>query len=153
MQMRTIEISVGAFVLAGFLALVVLVVQVSGVSLALAPTATHRVLAEFDDVAGLRVRAKVSMAGVTIGRVSSIDVDPVYGVAVVEMEIYERSWPLSIDTGARILTEGILGARYVGLMPGADDEVLNDGDYITDTQGALVLENLIGDLVTRLGAS
>jgi phospholipid/cholesterol/gamma-HCH transport system substrate-binding protein len=151
--MRTIEISVGAFVLAGFLALVVLVVQVSGVSLALAPTASHRVLAEFDDVAGLRVRAKVSMAGVTIGRVARIDVDPVYGVAVVEMEIYERSWPLSIDTGARILTEGILGARYVGLMPGADDEVLNEGDYITDTQGALVLENLIGDLVTRLGAS
>jgi phospholipid/cholesterol/gamma-HCH transport system substrate-binding protein len=153
MQMRTIEIGVGAFVLAGFLALVVLVVQVSGVSLVLAPTNSHRVMAEFDDVAGLRVRSKVSMAGVTIGRVASIDVDPLYGVAIVEMEIYERSWPLPIDTGARILTEGILGARYIGLMPGGDDEMLEDGGYIQDTQGALVLENLIGDLVTRLGAS
>jgi phospholipid/cholesterol/gamma-HCH transport system substrate-binding protein len=152
MQMRTIEISVGAFMLAGFLALVVLVVQVSGVTLAMAPD-THRVLAEFDDVAGLRVRAKVSMAGVTIGRVARIDVDTAYGVAIVEMEIEDRSWPLPVDTGARILTEGILGARYIGLMPGADDEVLEEGDYIMDTQGALVLENLIGDLVTRLGAS
>ena len=152
MRMRTIEISVGAFVLAGALAMVVLVVKVSGVTLTAAEE-SHRVRAEFQDVAGLRVRAKVSMAGVTIGRVSDIDVDSEYGVAVVEMEINDSAWPLSADTGARILTEGILGARYVGLSPGADPEMLKEGDYITDTQGALVLENLIGDLVTRLGGS
>lgn len=152
MKMRTIEISVGAFVLAGILALVVLIVKVSGVTLA-ADETMHTVAAEFDDVAGLRVRAKVSMAGVTIGRVSSIEVDPDYGVAIVEMEISDRAWPLSVDTGARVLTEGILGARYVGLLPGADPETLGEGEFITDTQGALVLENLIGDLVTRLGAS
>jgi phospholipid/cholesterol/gamma-HCH transport system substrate-binding protein len=152
MKMRTVEISVGAFVLAGILALIVLVVRVSGVTLS-ADDETHQLLAEFDDVAGLRVRAKVSMAGVTIGRVKSISVDTNYGVALVELEINESSWPLSQDTGARILTEGILGARYVGLMPGADPDPLEDGDYITDTQGALVLENLIGDLVTRLGGS
>lgn len=150
--MRTVEISVGAFVLAGMLAMVVLVVKVSGVSLS-SGAVTHQLFAEFDDVAGLRVRAKVSMAGVTIGRVAAITVNADYGVAVVEIEINEGTWPLSQDTGARILTEGILGARYVGLMPGADPEMLDDGDYITDTQGALVLENLIGDLVTRLGAS
>lgn len=152
MHMRTIEISVGAFVLAGLLALVVLVVKVSGVSLR-ASEDMHQVSAEFEDVAGLRVRAKVSMAGVTIGRVAGIRVDPQYGVAIVDMEINERAWPLPVDTGARILTEGILGARYVGLMPGADPEMLEEGEFITDTQGALVLENLIGDLVTRLGAS
>lgn len=152
MNMRTVEISVGAFVLAGILAFIVLLVRVSGVSLA-AGEQTHRVLAEFDDVAGLRVRAKVSMAGVTIGRVAGISVDTDYGVAVVEMEINDGSWPLPQDTGARILTEGILGARYIGLMPGADPEMLAEGDFITDTQGALVLENLIGDLVTRLGGS
>jgi phospholipid/cholesterol/gamma-HCH transport system substrate-binding protein len=152
MHMRTIEISVGAFVLAAALALVVLVVRVSGVTLTAADSG-HRVFAEFDDVAGLRVRGKVSMAGVTIGRVVNIQVDSTYGVAIVEMVIDGRSWPLSVDTGARILTEGILGARYVGLMPGADDETIAEGGYISDTQGALVLENLIGDLVTRLGAS
>lgn len=152
MQMRTVEISVGAFVLAGILALVVLMVRVSGVSLTTGDD-KHVVYAQFDDVAGLRIRAKVSMAGVTIGRVADIDVDASYGVAIVEMEILEKSWPLPMDTGARILTEGVLGARYVGLMPGADEEMLEEGGFITDTQGALVLENLIGDLITRLGAS
>ncbi len=124
----------------------------SGVTLA-AGEETHRVYAEFQDVAGLRVRSKVSMAGVTIGRVSDIEVDPQYGVAIVEMEIYDTAWPLPMDTGARILTEGLLGARYIGLSPGADPEMLDEGEFITDTQGALVLENLIGDLVTRLGGS
>lgn len=152
MKMRTLEIGVGTFMLAGIIAVIVLIVQVSGVTLT-PGEATHRVLAEFDDVAGLRARSKVSMAGVTIGRVANIKVDATYGVAIVEMEIYDNSWPLSQDTGARILTEGILGARYIGLMPGGDPEMLEDGDFITDTQGALVLENLIGDLVTRLGAS
>jgi phospholipid/cholesterol/gamma-HCH transport system substrate-binding protein len=152
MQMRTVEISVGVFVLAGILALIVLVVRVSGVSLS-RDEGSYVVYAEFDDVAGLRKRAKVSMAGVTIGRVADIEVNPEYGVAVVALEIDNGVGALPMDTGARILTEGILGARYVGLIPGADPETLEPGDYIEDTQGALVLENLIGDLVTRLGAS
>jgi len=152
MQMRTVEISVGVFVLAGILALIVLVVRVSGVSLT-RDEGSYLVYAEFDDVAGLRKRAKVSMAGVTIGRVADIQVNPEYGVAVVALEIDNGVGALPMDTGARILTEGILGARYVGLTPGADPETLEPGDYIEDTQGALVLENLIGDLVTRLGAS
>jgi len=152
MKTRTVEIAVGAFVVAAVLAMVVLVVRVSGVTLSAGDTG-YRVYAEFDDVAGLRVRGKVSMAGVTIGRVTAIKVDSTYGVAIVEMEIYDRAWPLSADTGARILTEGILGARYVGLMPGAEDEIIPEDGYISDTQGALVLENLIGDFITRLGAS
>lgn len=152
MRMRTIEISVGAFVLAGALALVVLMVKVSGVTFA-TDTSTYRLYAQFDDVAGLRKRSKVSMAGVTIGRVSEITVDSQYGVATVALDLDAETGPLPMDTGARILTEGILGARYIGLMPGGDDEMLEEGDYISDTQGALVLENLIGDLVTRLGGS
>ncbi len=152
MRMRTVEISVGAFVLAGVLALVFLVVKVSGVTLT-GDGQVHHLKAEFQDVAGLRIRAKVSMAGVTIGRVSDIEVDPKYGTAVVTMEIDDKVWPLSQDTGARILTEGLLGARYVGLTPGGDPETLKDGAFITDTQGALILENLIGDLITRLGGS
>ena len=150
MRMRTVEISVGAFVLAGLLALVFLVVRVSGINFE--DGATYSVTARFDDVAGLKRRAKVSMAGVAIGRVSRIQVDTEYGEAVVHMEIEERAGSLSTDTGAQILTEGILGARYVNLLPGAEEEMLGDGDEILDTQGALVLENLIGDLVTGLGS-
>ena len=150
MRMRTVEISVGAFVLAGILALIFLVVRVSGINVE--DGSTYSISARFDDVAGLKRRAKVSMAGVPIGRVIGIDVDTEYGEAVVYMEIENRAGSLSTDTGARILTEGILGARYVNLLPGAEEETLGDGGEILDTQGALVLENLIGDLVTSLGS-
>jgi len=151
-RMRTVEISVGAFVLAGILAFVVLMVQVSGVSFTRSD-GSYVLKASFNDVAGLRIRSKVSMAGVTIGRVTRITVDAAYGEAEVEMQIDGSTGPLPVDTGARILTEGILGARYISLMPGADEEMLQEGDYITDTQGALVLENLIGDFITRMGDS
>lgn len=150
MRMRTIEIGAGAFVLAGILALVFLAVQVSGINFQTG--GTYFVTARFDDVAGLKRRAKVSMAGVTIGHVRDIRVDTAYGQAIVRMELEKRAGPLSADTGAQILTEGILGARYVNLLPGAEDEALADGDQILDTQGALVLENLIGELVTGLGS-
>jgi len=152
MRMRTVEISVGAFVLAGALALIFLAVKVSGVNLAQGSD-SYVVQARFDDVAGLRLRAKVSMAGVTVGRVAGIEVDMVYGEALVSLEIHGEPGNLSLDTGAQILTEGILGARYVSLLPGADEETLADGDFIEETQGALVLENLVGDLITRLGSS
>ena len=152
MRMRTVEISVGAFVLAGALALIFLAVKVSGVNLAQSSD-SYVVQARFDDVAGLRPRAKVSMAGVTVGRVARIDVDMEYGEAIVSLEIHGKPGNLSLDTGAQILPEGILGARYVSLLPGADEETLADGDFIEETQGALVLENLVGDLITRLGAS
>ena len=152
MRMRTVEISVGAFVLAGALALIFLAVKVSGVNLTQGSD-SYVVQARFDDVAGLRPRAKVSMAGVTVGRVARIDVDMEYGEAIVSLEIHGEPGSLSLDTGAQILTEGILGARYVSLLPGADEETLADGDFIEETQGALVLENLVGDLITRLGSS
>jgi phospholipid/cholesterol/gamma-HCH transport system substrate-binding protein len=152
MRMRTIEISVGAFMLAGILATIFLAVRVSGVNFG-AAAGSYTVYARFDEIAGLRVRSKVSMAGVTIGRVAGITVDAEYGEAVVALEIDGGIDNLSVDTGAQIQTEGILGGRYVSLIPGADEEYLEDGDTITDTQGAFVLENLIGELVTRMGGS
>jgi phospholipid/cholesterol/gamma-HCH transport system substrate-binding protein len=112
---------------------------------------SYNLFARFDDVAGLRERAKVSMAGVTIGRVALIEVDMEYGEAIVTLELYGTSGALTVDTAAQILTEGILGARYVNLLPGADEERLGNGDTIEETQGAMVLENLVGELMTRLG--
>ena len=152
MRMRTVEISVGAFVLAGALSLVFLAVKVSGVNLSQTAD-SYVVMARFDEVGGLRPRAKVSMAGVTIGRVARIEVDMAYGEAIVSLEIDGTPGQLTVDTGAQILTEGILGARYVSLLPGADADTLAEGDFIEETQGALVLEKLVGDLITRLGAS
>ena len=107
--------------------------------------------ARFDDVAGLRERARVSMAGVTVGRVKGIDVDMQWGDAIVTLEIMGEPGNLTIDTGAKILTDGVVGARYVGLLPGSDEETLGPGDEIVETQGALVLENLIGEFLTNIG--
>ena len=149
MRMRTVEISVGAFVLAGALSLVFLAVRISGVNLT-GDRQAYTVYARFNDVAGLRERAKVSMAGVTIGRVSRIEVDLEYGEAIVSLALEGEAGKLSADAGAQILTEGMLGARYVNILPGADMETLQEGDYILDTQGALVLENMVGDLITRM---
>lgn len=150
MRMQTVEISVGAFVLAGILALVFLAIKVSGVSLGDDPE-TYRLQARFDDVGGLRLRAKIRMAGVTIGRVTKIEVDMEYGEAIVTLDLNGPERTLTVDTAAQILTEGILGARYVNLLPGADSEMLTDGDSITETQGAMILENLVSELITRIG--
>ncbi len=150
MNAKNIEVSVGLFVLAGIVGAIFLAIQVAGVNL-VAGEQRYRLTARFDDVAGLRVRSKVSMAGVTIGRVEAIDVDMQWGDAVVTLGIFGAPGNLTADTSAKILTEGILGARYISLVPGGDEETLKNGDEINDTQGALVLENLIGEFLTNLG--
>lgn len=152
MHMRTIEIGVGAFMFAGALALVFLAVEVSGVNFE-ASKDTYTLYARFDDIAGLKVRSKVSIAGVTVGRVKSISVEPDDAVAVVALAIESDIDRLPLDTGASILTEGILGGKYISLSPGAEEDYLQDGDEIEITQGALVLENLIGDVIQNMGGS
>ena len=152
-RMRTIEISVGAFVLAGILCLVFLAFRVSGVAVG-DTSGTYLLNAEFNDVAGLRVRSKVSIAGVTIGRVTKIRVDSETAEAIVTMEVSKEANTLPIDTGARIQTEGFLGGRYISLIPGGDDKTLADGDTINlaNTQGALGLEGLIDTFISKMGS-
>lgn len=143
MHMRTVEISVGAFMMAGIFSLFVLAVKVSGFNVG-AEANTYSVYARFENIGGLTVRAKVTVAGVVVGKVSSIELDQKRFSALVRMDIDANIDQLSLDTTASILTEGLLGGKYIGLVPGADEKVLNDGDEITDTQSALVLEELIG---------
>lgn len=142
MRIRTLEISVGAFMVAGFAALIFLALKVSGLTLESAEE-SYEVSARFENIGGLTVRAKVTMAGVVIGRVSNIYLDKEDFVGVVEMEIYNKFDNLSIDSTASILTAGVLGEKYIGIVVGAEDENLTDGDEIEDTQSALVLEELI----------
>jgi len=143
MNQRTIEVLVGAFMLLGFGALVFLALQVSGLSLD-SQRETYRVYAQFDDLGGLSVRGRVSMAGVTIGSVSDISLDKESYSALVEMSIYKDVDNLSLDSVAAIQTAGLLGEKYVSVSVGADEEFLQDGDTIFDTQSALNLEKLIG---------
>lgn len=143
MYQRSVEIAVGIFVVLGFSALIFLALQVSGLSMDTQKD-TYRIYAQFDDLGGLSIRGRVSMAGVTIGRVSNISLDKESYSALVEMEIFSEVDNLSTDSVAAIETSGLLGDKYVSLSVGADEEFLNDGDTIFDTQSALNLEKLIG---------
>ncbi len=143
MQIRTLEIGVGLFLLAGLLALLLLALRVSGLSVSRAGE-TYKVYANFDNIAGLTVRAKVTMAGVTIGKVSAIDLDRDSYTGRVTMDIEKQVNNLPIDSTASILTAGLLGEKYIGISVGGEEEVLADGGQISDTQSALVLEDLIG---------
>lgn len=143
MRMRYIEISVGAFMVMGMIAIVLMAFRVSGLTMSSSGD-TYTVKARFENLGGLTEKAKVSMAGVTIGRVTKVYLDPEWYSAVVEMEIDKSMSTLTKDTSAAILTAGLLGEKYIGLTVGAEEEYLKDGDWIEDTQSALVLEELIG---------
>ncbi len=143
MQNRTMEIGVGLFLLAGILALLLLALRVSGLS-PTASTDTYKLYAYFDNIAGLTVRAKVTMAGVTIGKVTAVDLDRDNYTARVTLQLEKRVDNLPTDSTASILTAGLLGEKYIGMSVGGEDTVLKDGGTIHDTQSSLVLEDLIG---------
>ncbi|MES2820666.1 MAG: outer membrane lipid asymmetry maintenance protein MlaD [Pseudomonadota bacterium] len=143
MQNRTLEIGVGLFLLAGLLAFLLLALRVSGLSVS-GGNETYKLYAYFDNIAGLTVRAKVTMAGVTIGKVTAIDLDRDRFTGRVTMEVEKRVDNLPLDSTASILTAGLLGQKYIGLSVGGEEEMLTDGSTIYDTQSSLVLEDLIG---------
>lgn len=143
MRIRTLELGVGAFILAGFIALAVLVINISGLSMKAAADG-YKVYAHFENIGGLTPRSKVTISGVAIGQVTDITIDPKSINALVEMEIQSEYDYISIDSSASILTAGLLGEKYIGIVVGGDPDVMVDGDYFDDTQSALVLEELIG---------
>lgn len=145
MQNRSLELGVGAFVIAAMVGLLVLALNVSGLRYQ-GEDDVYYLYARFENLSGLSERAKVSMSGVTIGRVVDISLDTQDYVAVVTMAI-EKGVPLSMDTAASVLTSGLLGEKYIGLSVGADEETLLNGDTIEDTQSAIVLEELIGQFL------
>lgn len=143
MQTRTLEIGVGLFLLGGLLALLLLALRVSGLTVGHSND-TYRLYAYFDNVAGVTVRGKVTMAGVTIGKVVAVDLDHDSYRGRVTMEVNRDVNNLPDDSTASILTAGLLGEKYIGISVGGDDQMLKDGGVIHDTQSALVLEDLIG---------
>ncbi|MBD3669399.1 MAG: outer membrane lipid asymmetry maintenance protein MlaD [Gammaproteobacteria bacterium] len=149
MYSKVTELWVGIFVAAAVAALFMLAMQVSNLSLA-GSDEGYTVTARFDDVAGLNVRAPVRLAGVRIGRITSIEVDSTRFQAVVKMHIQSPYDNLPEDTTAAILTEGLLGAKYIGLDPGGSLENLGEGSEIIITQSSISLEKLIGQLFVNL---
>lgn len=146
MKLSQIEITVGAFMVIGLVALFFLAMQVSNLS-AMTSDDGYLVTAKFDNIGGLKVRSTVSMSGVRIGRVIDIRYDQSLFEAVVSMRIDPKYNQIPEDTIAKIYTSGLLGEQFVGLDPGGSDEFLKDGSVITMTQSALVLEELIGQFL------
>lgn len=150
-QTRLMELVVGLFVCLGLAALFLLTLQVSTRN-DLERKDSYAIKARFDNVGSLRVRAPVTLAGVRIGRVSAVDVNPETFQAEVEIAIDRRYDKLPTDSSASIQTAGILGEQYIALQPGGALDSLKAGDRISFTQSALVLENLIGRFLAQSGS-
>jgi phospholipid/cholesterol/gamma-HCH transport system substrate-binding protein len=145
MERTTIDLWFGAFVAAGFAALLVLALKVGNLGAERAGE-TYKVEARFDNIGGLKVRAPVRSAGVLVGRVADIHFDNARYQADVTLALDKR-YKFPKDTSAAVLTSGLLGENYVGLDAGGDDKPLQAGDRITITQSAVVLERLIGQFL------
>ena len=150
MAKKGIETLVGLFVLLGMIALVFLAMRAANLG-NFDGGDSYTLQARFTNIGGLKARAPVRSAGVTIGRIASIAFDPQTFQGVVTLEI-DRKLKFPRDTSAKILTAGLLGDQYIGLEPGADERALAEGDVIRQTQSAVVLENLIGQLINSRAA-
>jgi phospholipid/cholesterol/gamma-HCH transport system substrate-binding protein len=148
-QKKIIEMTVGLFMIAGLLCLVLLALKVSGLSQGGA-SHYYRLVAEFDNIGSLKARAPVRIAGVKVGQIEKIELQDQHFKAKVTLLIDKNKNNLPSDTSASILTEGLLGSNYVGLIPGYEEIALKNGDVISNTHPALILENLIGQLLFSL---
>ena len=145
MQHSKNDIWVGLFVLLGGAALVFLALQSANL-LSLNLRSGYEVTARFDNIGGLKPKAAVRSAGVVVGRVQSITFDDTTYQARVTLELDKR-YAFPKDSSFKILTSGLLGDQYIGIEAGADESNLAEGDVVTATQSAVVLENLIGQFL------
>lgn len=134
-----IDLLVGAFVLAGMIALAFLALKIGGGALLGGDTTTFR--ARFTNLGGLAPGANVLVSGVIVGKVEKVELDPAYA-AIVTLRV-RRDLGLPADTFAAIRSSGLIGDKHVALTPGADENALQPGDLIVDTESAVDLESLI----------
>ena len=144
---RSLEVGTGLFVLLGFVALGFLTTQLPGTKLSFnQDSATFRVTARFDNVGDLKTGAPVTMAGVKVGRVTTVSFDSTDYKAVVGLAIEKQYNHIPDDSWANIETAGLLGAKYVGLDAGGSETYLVDKSQIDNTQSAMVIEKLVNKL-------
>lgn len=150
MRKSAIDVWVGIFVAIGLLAALFLALKVGNMN-AVSFQPTYTITARFDNIGGLKPRAPVKSAGVVVGRIADIRFDDTTYQATVTMTL-ERSYQFPKDSAAKILTSGLLGEQYVGLEAGGSDQMLAQGNLITQTQSAVVLENLISQFLYNKAA-
>lgn len=136
------EIAVGIFVLLGLVCVAYLTIKLGRMEII--TDKGYQLSARFNSVSGLRVGADIELAGVPIGRVASIQVDPVKAQAVVSLHFKNPDMLLPEDTIASIKTSGLIGDKYVNISPGGSDSMLANGGELHETESAVDLESLIG---------
>lgn len=151
MERTTLDLWVGAFVVGGIVALAILAFKVGNLS-SYNVSESYQLKAHFSNIGGLKPTASVRSAGVLIGRVTEIKLNPELYEAEVVMSIDKR-YQFPKDTLISILTSGLLGDQYIGLKPGADDVMLKNGDVIKQSHSAMVLEDLIGQVIASKAES
>lgn len=139
MSTRKLELSVGAFVLVGLVAIIVFALK-SGVG-KLLPVQDYAVTARFSNVGGLKPGSPVFIAGVPIGQVGKIVLNEQF-TAIVELRL-PRDRQLPADTMASIRTTGLIGSKIITLLPGSDEQMLPEGGVIVDTESSVDIETLI----------
>ena len=150
MQKSKHELWVGLFVMIGAAAVLFLALK-AGNLLSLNFEDSYSVTARFDNIGGLKPRAPVKSAGVVVGRVAAIGFDATTYQASVKLDL-EKRFTFPKDSSAKILTSGLLGEQYIGIEPGAEEQLLVAGDSIRMTQSAVVLENLISQFLYNKAA-
>jgi phospholipid/cholesterol/gamma-HCH transport system substrate-binding protein len=145
MQRTTLDLWVGIFVVAGLGALLFLALKVGNMT-GFDSGNAYTVKAEFENIGGLKPRAPIKSAGVVVGRVSDISFNNESYEAEVSMNLDAR-FKFPRDTSAAIMTSGLLGEQYIALEAGGEEKMLAEGDSLKLTQGAVVLENLIGQFL------
>lgn len=153
MESRKTQLWVGIFVVLGVLALFFIALRAASGTMTTSGE-TYTLYAKFDNIGSLKVRSPVKVGGVVVGRVTNISLSGDYYEPLVEMSISKEYDEFSEASSVSVLTSGLLGEQYLGLQPGfIDDSVgmLENGDSITDTKSALVLENLIGQFLFSQG--
>ena len=145
MNRSTIDLWVGIFVTIGVGAIVFLALKVGNLT-SLNAQPTYRLEARFDNIGGLKLRAPVKAAGVVVGRVAGVTLDPKTYEAVVALNV-DKGYEFSKDSIASILTSGLLGEVYIALEAGGDPQMLAADARIAKTQSAVVLEKLISQFM------
>ena len=145
MQRSKVDVWVGLFVLAGAVALLFLALQ-AGNLLSIAPRQGYQIRAVFQDIGGLKPKAAVKSAGVVVGRVKAIEFDNKSYQAVAVLDL-ESKYQFPNDSMLKIMTSGLLGDQYIGIEAGYGDEAWQPNAEVTNTQSAVVLENLIGQFM------
>lgn len=140
---RKIEMTVGVFVFLGLLAIAWLAIKVGQVG-GIGATG-YTLTANFDDAGGVRKGSDIMLAGVVIGRVDEVVLaDNDHATMILRIN---EGIKITEDAYASVRTKGIIGDRYIRITQGMEDDSLEPGSEIEETESAINIEDLISKYI------